>query len=352
VTRRAAIIGAGTTGTLHALAWSSLPGVEVATVVDPDEAAGRALAERHGASFARSLDEAPTGTDVASVCSPTHLHVDHVLAATERGADVLLEKPAATVPEDLGRMLEAADATGVRVALRGAFSLCPEARQTKAWIEEGRIGRLAWISETSCADGTHLPEWYFRRESSGGGVLLQTSVHSLDRLLYLTAARSVETIRAEIRSDSGRGDVEDYAKVYLYLDDVVCLVEHSWRPGAERHRNVTIVGTRGTIGIAPYRSVSLAARAGAEGVRFHPEDARYLERVGTRLSLEMGALLGARSLPREADEDLMVHRRSLELVQRLYGTCETAGSTGADEQLREKPGQRGPSANADKQTAM
>jgi predicted dehydrogenase len=182
------------------------------------------------------------------------------------------------------------------------------------------------ISDVFCSDVDVLPSWYFDGESSGGGILLAAGAHGLEQLLWLKDACRVEPLQTETRAVSGRGDTEDLARTYLYLDDTACHAEYSWKAGTRRHWTTTLYGNRGTVRIAPYGYARLVTTAGTEEAVFHPESAGYAERVGACTLSTMESLLAERTVPHRrhpTQSDLASHRRSLELVRALYSMTST-----------------------------
>ena len=106
---RAGVIGVGKMGAHHARVYSSLAGhCRLAAVYDPDAERAAALAGQFGAHAAASLDELLETVDVVSIASPTRFHCEQALVALERGADVLIEKPAAATVKDARRLERAA----------------------------------------------------------------------------------------------------------------------------------------------------------------------------------------------------------------------------------------------------
>ncbi|MFD0556131.1 Gfo/Idh/MocA family protein [Stackebrandtia endophytica] len=82
------------------------------TVIDPDEATGRELADRH---LARWLPEPQdwTGIDAVVVAAPTHLHRCLTEEALSAGLPTLVEKPAAATLLDSQRIVDTAARLGV-----------------------------------------------------------------------------------------------------------------------------------------------------------------------------------------------------------------------------------------------
>ncbi|MHC4592957.1 MAG: Gfo/Idh/MocA family protein [Planctomycetota bacterium] len=104
------VIGLGTFGDIHLLAYRDHPRVQVAAVCDLNEERLQGAADRYGvqACFADytellALDE----LDAVSVVTPDASHADIVVDAVRAGKAVLVEKPLATTLEDCDRIGEA-----------------------------------------------------------------------------------------------------------------------------------------------------------------------------------------------------------------------------------------------------
>jgi UDP-N-acetylglucosamine 3-dehydrogenase len=113
---RAAVIGAGNMGRNHVRILGAMPGVELVAVVDPDLERGRAAAAATGAQVLAGLDELPE-VDLAVVASPTPYHAPAAEALIARGVSVLIEKPIASSIEEAERLVAAALAAGVTLAV-------------------------------------------------------------------------------------------------------------------------------------------------------------------------------------------------------------------------------------------
>src|SRR5689334_18872146 len=89
-----ALLGAGRIGAVHAGNVAATRRARLAAVVDPDPAAARRLADRHGAP-AMTLAEALAAPSIACVLvtSPTATHAALVEAAARAGKAIFCEKP-------------------------------------------------------------------------------------------------------------------------------------------------------------------------------------------------------------------------------------------------------------------
>jgi len=99
-------------GAHHARVISQSDQSTLVTVIDPDEATGRELADRH---LARWLPEPQdwTGIDAVVVAAPTHLHRCLTEEALSAGLPTLVEKPAAATLPDSQRIVDTAARLGI-----------------------------------------------------------------------------------------------------------------------------------------------------------------------------------------------------------------------------------------------
>ena len=103
------IIGAGDMGRRHAQHWRTA-GAKVIAICDPDLARAASIAQTLGAEAVADYQEMlkNPAVQVASVCTPTHLHEGATVNCLEAGLHVLCEKPIALTLTAAERMRDAA----------------------------------------------------------------------------------------------------------------------------------------------------------------------------------------------------------------------------------------------------
>lgn len=99
---RILLVGAGNMGSLHARVIGTSSVAELATVVDPREDVGTALAERYGATWAGGLDNLD-GIDAVVLAAATEAHYELATEVLNAGVPLLVEKP---VADNLDQSLE------------------------------------------------------------------------------------------------------------------------------------------------------------------------------------------------------------------------------------------------------
>ena len=145
-----AIFGAGRIGKIHAGNIAKQPGVRLRYVVDPDEEAARALAERHGASVG-TIDGvfADPAIRAVAIASSTDTHADLIQRAAAARKAIFCEKP---VDLDLARARECAAAVkraGVPCMIGFQRRYDPTFSSAKARLDAGEIGTPEQLVITS-----------------------------------------------------------------------------------------------------------------------------------------------------------------------------------------------------------
>jgi scyllo-inositol 2-dehydrogenase (NADP+) len=147
-----AIAGLGRSGwNIHAKTLVQMPRVyRIAAAMDPDGERRAQAGEEFGCAVFDDYDAmlGADGVDAVIVASPSHLHVEHTLAALEAGKHVIVEKPFALGVDDAERMIEAAKARGLIIAPFQNRRYEPHYRQVLEIIASGRWARC---SRSACA---------------------------------------------------------------------------------------------------------------------------------------------------------------------------------------------------------
>ncbi len=262
---RVGILGAGQAGARHITGFQALEGVRIVSVADPDPVRARREAARCGATPCqdwRHVFEASPGVDAVVVALPHHLHAAAACLAAARGLHILLEKPMGTMVQEGRRIVEACDQAGVVLMIGYVHRFRTEARRAREWIGAGHIGVPVNCAETIASPrGAHLGAWVNAPAHAGGGVLLYTGIHALDRLLWLVDA-PLHHVHAAVRRFSAASQVEEAVAALLEFDNRAMATFSVNGPtypcGATGWRS-EIYGTEGVIRIRARQSVAITS---------------------------------------------------------------------------------------------
>jgi len=203
-------MGAGQAGERHALGFAATDGAKLVAIADVVEVRASELASRFGAKvFTDWREMIESGLDILVVSLPHNMHVEPAIAAAECGVHILIEKPLATTLEDGKKIVAACQSAGVKLTISFVHRFREELQRTRRWLDEGQIGKPQILRETMNGQrGNHLPKWITQKTIAGGGVLMYSAIHGLDRLRWL-AGSEVVSVTAQVRHYSTDSEVED-----------------------------------------------------------------------------------------------------------------------------------------------
>jgi len=182
--------------TSYAACLKQIPGVELAGLADDDPARGQEVAGRFGTRFFASaealLDEKLDG---AIICAENARHRPLTELAAPRTPHILCEKPIATTLADAQAMIEVCAAHGARLQIAFPVRFSPPIQQLKALLDEGRLGRITSVKATN--HGRMPGGWFVDKALSGGGAVIDHTVHVIDLLRWFWNTEVTE-VYAEI----------------------------------------------------------------------------------------------------------------------------------------------------------
>ena len=200
------------------------------------------------------------------VCTPHHLHRDHVSLAAANGKHALVEKPIAGTLADAEAMVEQAGSAGINLMVAENARFLSSVREARRLIDQGRLGRLRLIQQHE--EFPFRPSgWRNRRDLNGGGVLIDGGIHKISVLSYL-AGRPDEVYAQRVPPGQPGLEAEDGVVIVTRgADGVTGLINHSWSVAPPTpHSWVSISGTTGFLYFEPGKPWLKMMDAGSERV--------------------------------------------------------------------------------------
>lgn len=279
-----AVIGCGAvTERRHLPALAAL-GVKPVLLVDPNLRRAEDLGRAFGVPrFAESYEPWIGEFDAAIVAAPHSLHASVSTDLLRRGIHVLVEKPMALTKTECDAINRMARESKAVLAVGLIRRFLHVARWVKAALSAGVLGRVESfeVTEGSVYGWPVASDFFFRKETAGGGVLADTGAHTLDLLLWwLGDVASFEYF------DDSYGGVEADCKLHLKL-------------AGGPHGNVELSRTRNLPRVALLRGERGEIEVSLDEKRFNHIMARPRE----ILSFRNGGRRGDR-LPRQRMGDL------------------------------------------------
>lgn len=218
---RAALIGCGDVSVVHRDAIAALDGAELVAVADTDPdrlaAASREAGVPGYSDHVALLDE--VRPDVVHVTTPHDQHIQLSIDALERGIDVLQEKPLAHTVREGRRLVEAAASSDARVGICFQNRYNVSAQQARRLVDEGALGAVrgafASVVWTRTADYYRARPWRGTWAHSGGGLLINQAIHTIDLVQWLMGGVADVVGRAATHKFDGVIEVEDTAEAVI-----------------------------------------------------------------------------------------------------------------------------------------
>ncbi len=218
---KVAVIGCGSVSVVHFEAITAIPGAELVAVCDADAETLAAAAAQYGvpgfAAHQEMLDR--VRPEVVHICTPHDQHVPVALDALAAGVAVVLEKPVARTVGEAQALISAAEAGSIKIGVCLQNRYNATAQAIRALLDEGRLGPV--LGASAIVAWNRPPAYYAARpwrgqqRRSGGGVMINQAIHTLDMLLWLLGDATSVVGSSGRRVPDGQVDVEDTADLVI-----------------------------------------------------------------------------------------------------------------------------------------
>jgi len=267
------MLGYGSIGKLHALAYRSIPGLYpalprytmAAVCTTSMETAGAAA--RDG-GFSRACADmrallADPDVHVVDIVLPNHAHKEAILLALDAGKHVSCEKPLALSGAEAREIAAAAARSRGRLGMIFNYRFVPALVKAKSLIDAGALGDIyGFHSEYlhgGYQDASRPLTWRMRFESSGGGALVDLGSHVIDLLRWFLG--EVAQVFAETRTyiaqrpltkggdELGRVTVDDaaWAQLRMASGALGSLIVSRFATGSADDLRIRIEGSKGAL---------------------------------------------------------------------------------------------------------
>jgi len=196
---RFGVVGAGKLGGFHSKTLSTMPGVTLVGISDPDLVRAQGLAWEHNCVAYKSHEELFGQVDALIVAAPTEYHAEIGIKALEAGVNILMEKPITNSEEGARKLLELAEKNKVVLQVGHSERFNSAVVETLKHVKNPRYVTIERL-------GPYDPR------VAATGVTLDLMIHDLDIILTMidSEVESFEAIGASVLSNH-----EDIANVRL-----------------------------------------------------------------------------------------------------------------------------------------
>lgn len=208
------IIGCGMIAEYHVSALEDLHDkAKIIGVADPVRDSAERLAGRHGLKVFDSTEALLNSkdVDVVCICTPSGYHAENIIAASNAGKNVVVEKPMAITKEQLDAINECCRKNGTVLSVISQIRFARDIRRAKFAISEGELGRIVtadmYMKYNRSQEYYDSGAWRGTWKLDGGGALMNQGIHGVDLLQYL--AGDVVSVFGVAKTLSRHIEVED-----------------------------------------------------------------------------------------------------------------------------------------------
>lgn len=247
---------------MHALSYAKAlfrtEGVEIAGIADSDMFRGTEMASRFKTTYYQDYrDLLEKDIDGVVICTCNKLHATTVIDAARKHKHILVEKPFATTVQEARSMLQECSRNKVKIMTAFPLRFNQAVIEAKKEVDRGDIGDILCI--TGINHGKIPSGWFLEKEKSGGGAVIDHTVHVADLMRWFTGSE-VKTVYAESGSLIHNKDIDDCGILNVEFENgVFATIDTSWA----HHKNypiwpevyMEIIGTKGVLKVDAFSQV-------------------------------------------------------------------------------------------------
>lgn len=268
------LIGAGWIGGVHSECYKrieSMFGLKQGTinlymVADIDEKIATDAFNRYGfEKVTNNWKDVITDENINAVdiCVGNSLHYDIAMMAAKYGKNILCEKPLAMNIHQSEEMVNEVQKNNVKNMINYNYRKVPAIAFLKEMIESGQLGKIynfrSFFAQDFAVEPGMPMSWRFKKESSGGGVIITLGSHVFDIARFLIG--DIDSLIADcstlikerpIFKDSkemAEVDVDDLAVgLVKFKNGCIGVLESCWLIHGRKHFfEIEVYGSKGSV---------------------------------------------------------------------------------------------------------
>lgn len=187
--------------------------------------------------------------DAVYIASPVVYHKEQAIKAAKAKKHILIEKPVALTADEGEEVAKACKKEGVLIAVGFMMRYHAYHQKMKEIISNGKLGNVVSCrAQLTCWYPDMPGSWRQKKNTSGGGALMDMGVHCIDLIQYVTGGKA-KRVAALTGTKTFKYEVEDSASVIFEMDNgAYAYVDSNFNiPDAAAKCRFEIYGTRGSM---------------------------------------------------------------------------------------------------------
>ena len=162
--------------------------VDVTAFIDPVKKRSERVAKKYGLApiIVEKIEDILDGVDGVIIATPNQTHCNLAIKCAESGIHCLIEKPLSTTIDEAEAIVSCANKHNVVIAVGYATRFRNDVVAFKSILDSGYFGQVnRFIYQFGTVGGwAPMSAYNLSKKLSGGGVLIVTGTHFIDRMLY------------------------------------------------------------------------------------------------------------------------------------------------------------------------
>ncbi|MFX1516490.1 MAG: aminotransferase class I/II-fold pyridoxal phosphate-dependent enzyme [Promethearchaeota archaeon] len=261
------VIGLGGIGQVHAAAYAACPWTELHSFATRNPVALQGAALFFGITeifedYREALNDPEL--QAVSICVPTFVHKEYIVAAATSGKHILCEKPILLFPEEAEEVERVLEENKTKLMVAMICRFLPHYSTAKRVIDKGEIGPLVSIHAHRRGNGPPTAEWFWDLTKSGG-IPVDLAIHDIDLVQWFLGPNDpIKTVYA-IGSNAVYPEIKTWDTVVMTLQSksgVLVTIEASWaepdlKDQVGSNTKMIVYGEDGTIHIDPSKQPAI-----------------------------------------------------------------------------------------------
>jgi len=187
--------------------------------------------------------------DAVYIASPVIHHKEQAIKAAKAKKHILIEKPVALTADEGEEVARVCKKEGVFIAVGFMMRYHAYHQKMKEIIDSGKLGKVVSCrAQLTCWYPDMPGNWRQKKNTSGGGALMDMGVHCIDLIQYVTGGKA-KKVAALTGTNTFNYEVEDSASVIFEMDNgAYAYVDSNFNiPDAAAKCRFEIYGTKGSM---------------------------------------------------------------------------------------------------------
>lgn len=323
---RFGIIGAGRIAHVHARSISQHPEAELVSITDPVVENAQDVVKQYGGKVVADADAifADPEVEAVIVCSPTPLHMEHIIKGTKAGKAVLAEKPLAMESKDAETLYDKLEGENVRVMVGMNRRFDPNFAAAHKAFEDGELGELQQLTIIS-RDPAAPPVEYIK---VSGGIFKDMTIHDFDMTRFFLG-EIVEVSAVGQHMDPEVAKLGDFDGVIITLkseDGKVGTITNSRTCATGYDQRLEAFGSEGSAYVENMRETTVRISKRDYSAAVDPYLHFFLERYEAAFYRELDGFISAVKGEREFSPNIDDGIKALKIAEAAEESAKTGKS--------------------------